>query len=44
MSMYVLITVEALYYGGELRTFSSHAAAFVAGRKTGGWFDIERIV
>lgn len=41
--MYVLITVDALYYGGELRTFATHAAAYRAGNALAGWYDIEFI-
>jgi hypothetical protein len=41
--MFVLITVDALYYNAALRTFNSHADAFRAGCLLGSWFDIERI-
>lgn len=42
--MYVLVTIEALYYNGPLRTYSTHYRAWLAGCAHGGWYDIERIL
>lgn len=39
--MFVLVTVEALYYEGLLLTFDSYQAAFQYAGKLDGWYDIE---
>lgn len=36
--MYVVVTV-----GGPINTYASHADAFRAGAKLGGWFEVERV-
>lgn len=41
--MFVLVTVEALYYGEPLRTYATHEAAYMAGVRLFGWWDIERV-
>lgn len=42
--MYVLLTVETLYYNNPLRTFATYADAFNAGCKLAGWWLIERVL
>ena len=45
VDLYVLLTIDGLYYNGLLMTFTSHTAAwnYAMTHFAGQWFDIERI-